>query len=677
MSRSSLAGAVLLAGWLCCQTPSLAQDPAAAASVAAARDAVYPALVNIEAVIERFAEGRVQRSRSAGSGVIVTPEGHVLTNYHVAGRSIRISCTLPNGEVLPAKVLVHDPLTDLSVLQLDLAQRPAGAAALPHAELAAGDDLEVGDVVLAMGNPLALASSMTLGIVSNPARVFADRGRAEVESFDLEDGEPSGLFTRWIQHDALILPGNSGGPLVDLGGRVVGINELGGSGIGFAIPATIARWVLDQTLQGGALVRGWIGITVQPVRALGESSGALVGAVQPNSPADRAGLEPGDLLESLGGEAVDVRFLEQIPEFSRRVALLRPGTKVPLVARRGEQRLELEVVVEPMEAYRGEEREIRSLGITAQEVTRPFAFFHRLPEGVLITGVRPGRAVDAARPRPNVGDVLLELGGRPVSALDHVEEVLRSATASEPLLAQVWRAGERVATVIELKESTSRRWGGELPKAWLGVATQVLTPDLASALGQAGRKGFRVTRVFPGTTAASSGLAVGDLIAEVDGRALTASGLQDAEQLRRRLQEREPGETATLGVLRGGAQLTLEVELEEEPRGAAEAVEVRHEALEVTVRAVALEDRLRELWGPELAGVIVAEATTGGWAHLAGLRVGDLVQKVDGKVVTTPQAFAEAVAAALERGSRAIALLVRRGGRTVFVFIEPAVEEVL
>jgi serine protease Do len=457
---------------------------------------------------------------------------------------------------------------------------------------------------------------------------------------------------------------------------VVGINELGGSGIGFAIPASIARWVLDQTLQGGALVRGWIGIMVQPVRALGESSGALVGAVQPHSPAAKAGLEPGDLLESLAGERVDVRFLEQIPEFSRRVALLRPGAQVPIVVRRGDQRLEVEVAVEPMEPYRGEEREIRSLGITAQEVTRPFAFLHRLPEGVLITGVRPGRPVDAARPRPNVGDVLLELAGQPVATLDQVEQALSSSDAKQ-LLAEVWRAGERVATVIELKESTSRRWGGELPKAWLGVATQVLTPDLASALGEPGRKGFRVTRVFPGTSAARSGLEVGDLIAEVDGRPLTAAGLQDAEQLRRRLQEREPGETASLGVVRGGEQLTLEVELEEEPRGAAEAAEVRHEALEVTVRAVALEDRLRELWGPDLAGVIVAEATTGGWAHLAGLRVGDLVQKVDGQVVKTPEAFAEVVAAALERGASAIALLVRRGGRTVFVFIEPAVEEVL
>lgn len=671
-----LAGVVLLAGLAVAEGPSSAQDQAATASVAAARDAVYPALVNIEAVIERFAEGRVQRSRSAGSGVIVTPQGHVLTNYHVAGRSIRISCTLPNGEVLPAKVLIHDPLTDLSVLQLDLEQRPAGAAALPFAELAAGDDLEVGDVVLAMGNPLALASSMTLGIVSNPARVFADRGRAEVEAFDLEDGEPSGLFTRWIQHDALILPGNSGGPLVDLAGRVVGINELGGSGIGFAIPASIARWVLEQTLEGGALVRGWIGITVQPVRALGETSGALIGAVQPESPAASAGLEPGDLLESLGGEAVDVRFLEQIPEFSRKVALLRPGTRVPVVVRRGDRRLELEIGVEQMEPYRGEEREIRGLGITAQEVTRPFAFLHRLPEGVLITGVRPGRPVDAARPRPNVGDVLLQLAGRPVSTLDQLDDAL-SAVADKQLLAEVWRAGERVATVIELKEATNRRWGGELPKAWLGVATQVLTPDLAGALGEPGRKGFRVTRVFPGTSAARSGLEVGDLIAEVDGRALTASGLQDAEQLRRRLQELEPGETAALVVVRGGRQLTLEVELEEEPRGAAQAAEVRHEALEVTVRAVALEDRLRELWSPDQAGVIVAEATTGGWAHLAGLRVGDLVQKVDGTVVTTPQAFAEAVAAALERGAPAIALLVRRGGRTVFVFIEPAVEEVL
>lgn len=642
-----------------------------ATRVASARDAVYPALVNIETVIERFGEGRVLRSRSAGSGVVVTAEGHVLTNYHVAGRSIRITCTLPSGEILPARVVVHDPLTDLSVLRLDLSRRSAAAPPIPYATLGDSSGLSVGDVVLAMGNPLALASSMTQGIVSNPARVFADRGRAEIESFDLEDGEPTGLFTRWIQHDALILPGNSGGPLVDLSGRVVGINELGGGGIGFAIPATIARWVLEQALDDGQIVRGWLGFSVQPVRTLGLETGALVGSVQEGGPAARAGLAPGDVVIELGGEPAEVKFLEQIPMFSQRVAELRPGSEVELEIQRGDERRSVRIEVERMEPFLGEERELRTLGLTVQQITRPLALLQGLPvEGVLITGVRPGRAVDAARPRPMPGDVLQRLGDHMVVDLASFEKAIEE-NESNRLLVEVWRAGEQLATVIELKENVTRRWGGELPKAWLGLSTQVLTPDLASSLGAAATRGFRVTRVYPGTSAAASGIEVGDLITAVDDRKLEATAPQDAEELRRRLQERDPGETIELVVERKGKEVRLAAVLEEEPRGSVDAKEARREDLEVTVRAIALEDRLRERWSSEEAGVIVAEATTGGWAHLAGLRSGDLVIEVARQPVATPEAFVDEVAARIEAGDSTIPLLVRRRGRTLFVFIEP------
>jgi S1-C subfamily serine protease len=197
-------------------------------NVERAAAAVYPSLVNISAVSQQFSEGRVLRFPSAGSGVIVTPEGHVLTNFHVAGHTTRLRCTLTDGRVLDADVIVHDPLTDLSVLKLRTA---TGAAPLPAAKLATEVQLEVGDPVLALGNPFALSSSVTLGIVSNPRRVFTDFSGSELSDVELEGGETTGWFTQWIQHDALILPGNSGGPLVDLSGQVVGINELGGGGI--------------------------------------------------------------------------------------------------------------------------------------------------------------------------------------------------------------------------------------------------------------------------------------------------------------------------------------------------------------------------------------------------------------------------------------------------------------
>lgn len=673
MALRSIARLVLLVTVISAAAASALQARQAAdpSRVAQARDAVYPALVNIEAIVERFVEGRVQRSRSAGSGVVVTAAGHVLTNYHVAGRSVRLSCTLPSGEIIPARVLVHDPLTDLSVLQLELAKRPPGAPPVPFAELGDSDRLEVGDAVLAMGNPLALASSMTLGIVSNPARVFADRGRADVESFDLEDGEPSGLFTRWIQHDALILPGNSGGPLVDLDGRVVGINELGGSGIGFAIPSRIASWVLSQALDQGELVRGWLGIALQPVEALDRDAGALIGSVQPDAPADRAGLRPGDILLTLDGEPLAVRFVEQIPAVARRIAELVPGSTVQVRFERAGKVSEAALEVERMEPFAGTEEEVRELGGSFEELTGPLALARGLPrQGLLVTGVRPGQALDSARPRPQAGDVLIRIDETPIDSLGALREALGEGSPRR-LLATLWRDGQELATVVELRQSTARRWGGELPKAWLGINTQVLTADLATALGVAGTRGFRISQVLPGTSAAGSGLTVGDVVVAVDDRELTASAPQDAGELRRLLEVRDPGETVELTVLRGGERQAITALLEGEPLGPDRAREARRDELELTVREITLDDRLRERWAPGTTGALVAEATTGGWAHLAGLRSGDLIIEASGRPISGPTELDRVVGELLAAREPVVPLLVRRGRRTVFVFVEP------
>ena len=174
-----------------------------------ARRKVYPALVNISVVARGYTGGRTARFPAAGSGVIVSPAGHVITNFHVAGESVRITCTLSTGEAIPAEIVAPDPETDICILKLRLSERKDAGAPLPFATLGNSDDLRVGDYVLAVGNPLTLSSSMTLGIVSNTKRVFTDFTGTEITELDLS-GHKTGMFTRWIQHDALILPGNSG-----------------------------------------------------------------------------------------------------------------------------------------------------------------------------------------------------------------------------------------------------------------------------------------------------------------------------------------------------------------------------------------------------------------------------------------------------------------------------------
>src|SRR5258708_27753513 len=182
------------------------------AGIETARAKVYPALVNITVVMRFYEGGRAQRTPGGGSGVSVTPEGHVITNYHVAGNTTRIICTLSDGKSIEATVIAHDIPSDLSVLKLRAEKRTGSSVPLPYARLGDSETLRVGEPVIAMGNPLMLSSSLTVGGCSNPKRVLTNFMATEMEEQELDQDQKTGMFTRWIQPDAVILPGNSGGP---------------------------------------------------------------------------------------------------------------------------------------------------------------------------------------------------------------------------------------------------------------------------------------------------------------------------------------------------------------------------------------------------------------------------------------------------------------------------------
>lgn len=642
----------------------------------AARKRVYPALVNITCVTRYFVGGRAQRSPSGGSGVIVTPQGHVLTNYHVAGRATLITCTLPGGETLEADVVAHDPLTDLSVLKLRTNKRTRPRVLFPYAKLGNSDALRVGDTVIALGNPLMLSSSMTLGIVSNTQRVFTDFTGTELEEQELDRGEKTGMFTRWIQHDALILPGNSGGPLVNTRGEVVGINELGGSGVGFAIPSNIAAMVLKEVLAYGRVRRGWLGISILPVEKLGRKTGALVASVSPGSPAEKAGLLPGDILLSLNGKPIHARFFEQVPLVYQCIAAMRPGTKVQIRCLRGGKPRALVATVALMERFVGDEEEIRNMGVTIQELTTAMAQARRLPGmvGVLITGLRPGYPFEGAQPRLAPGDVVLSVGGQPTPNIAAFRRAL-AATKKREIPIAFRRRDEQLVAVVKMPEESSSDASRELPKAWIGIKTQVVTPEIAAALGIPDARGFRVTEVYPGTQASRAGLQVGDVITALNGEALMASRAQDAQDLRRAVEDMSVGEEAELRVLRLiGAErkvLPIKLALEAAPRSDAEAKKLSQKEFEFIAREITPLDRMENRWVKDAEGLIVADVTMGGWAQMAGLRVDDVILSVNG--IPTPNVEALEKAFEIARKSRrsVITIFVRRGYRTHFVFIEP------
>ena len=278
---------------------------------------------------EQFGDD-AQRSSSLGSGVIVSPEGYILTNHHVVEGADEIEIALADGKKLLAKVVGNDPDTDLAVLRVD-------TGSLPAITFGQSDALRVGDVVLAIGNPFGVGQTVTSGIVSGLGRT----------------GLGINTFENFIQTDAAINPGNSGGALIDVQGNLVGINSAiysrtGGSmGIGFAIPVSTAKMVLEQIVRTGSVTRGWIGVEVQEISpALAESlqlpdaNGAIIAGVLRGGPADKAGIKAGDVL--LGIEGKPVAGPQSMLNL---VAGLAPGENAKLRLRRGQEQVEVAVAV--------------------------------------------------------------------------------------------------------------------------------------------------------------------------------------------------------------------------------------------------------------------------------------------------------------------------------------------
>ena len=276
---------------------------------------------------EQFGE---ETQRALGSGVIVSPAGYILTNHHVVEAADEIEIAMSDGKKLLAKVVGIDPETDLAVLRVD-------AENLPAVTFGRSEDLRVGDSVLAIGNPLGVGQTVTSGIVSALGR----------------SGLRINTFENFIQTDAAINQGNSGGALIDARGDLVGINtailsRTGGSmGIGFAIPVSTARQVLEQIVQTGSVTRGWIGVEVQEITPalaesfkLGELRGAIIAGVLRNGPADKAGVKPGDVLL-----LIDDQPVAHPAGMLNMVASLKPGASAKLNLRRQTQDVEVAVTV--------------------------------------------------------------------------------------------------------------------------------------------------------------------------------------------------------------------------------------------------------------------------------------------------------------------------------------------
>ena len=641
-----------------------------------ARDKVFPALVHIRVVTITYWGGKEHKGQSVGSGTIISSKGYVLTNQHVTDNGVKFICTLHDKQEVPAKLIGEDPMTDLAVLQLDLDE--IEDAELPVAEFDDSNELQIGDQVMAMGSPFALSRSVTLGIVSNPMRVFADGSASDdVEEMELEEGQRTGLFTRWIQHDALINPGNSGGPLVNLKGRVVGVNELGGSSMGFAIPSNLARDIADKIIAHGEVPRSWIGVSFKPIDKTGYNKGVLVNSIVSDGPADEAGIEAGDLITAIDGEAVTVRFTEQVPPLHKRFADLPIGSTVKMTYERDAKEHTAEITTRKLQKDRGDEKAFRAWGLTAMEITDKLARDLRLQssDGVLISSIRSGGPAQLAEPAMGFGDIIRAVEGDPIKDLDaflsKYEDVMGRDPVPEHLLISYDRRGQNTLTLIKPKPEDEEDPPREVPKAWIGVATQPILTKLAEQLGHPDRKGFRITRVYPGTEAEKAGLQVGDLIYGLNGKKMEPTTIQDDGLFARFVRRLGIDEKASLHLQRDGETVKVDVPLERTRLTATEARRERNEDFELNVREITFFDRDDRRWDESVQGVLVESAESAGWAGLGGVRKGDLIQEIDGQPIPDIETYREVMKKLAKDQPERVVFVVLRGVRTHYQFIEP------
>lgn len=647
---------------VCAAAPAFAQSRTRA-EIDQAIAAVYPSLVRISVVTTQHSNGRELRLEASGSGTIITPDGYVVTNHHVAGRARRIVCTLFDKQEVPADLIGTDPVSDIAVLKL----RPRSPRTFPVAAFGDSAGLARGDAVLALGSPLALSQSVTLGIVSNTEMIMP---RTMTRGLSL-DGEDVGAIVRWIGHDAAIYPGNSGGPLVNLKGEIVGVNEIS-FGLAGAIPSNLARSVATALMKEGKVRRSWTGVELQPTLSGDERKGALVAWVAEGSPAAAAGVQSGDLLVRVADAPIDVKFAEQLPLVNQVLAGLPLGQPVRVELARASR--SVVVSLEPTErsAAMATPAELRDWGMVGANLTTWEAreMARASTDGVRVDSLRSGGAAEQARPALREDDVIVEVEGKPVRSVADLAAVTRALMADRPrieVLVTLDRGDERRLAVVELSHPRSEPAGVEARKASLPVAVQVLTPALAERLGVSGRSGVRITQVLD----AALPLRVGDIVLAIDGSAVKATSPTDEEVFAAALRQYAVGSTVTLTVHRGGAEMPVEARLRAAPRQAREMR--RYEDVNFGFRARELADS--DLEDPRLRGaaqgIIVDAVEQGGWAALARLYTGDIIMTVDDKPVTDVDSLAALLKATADAQRTSVVFKVRRGVRTLFVELEP------
>ncbi len=394
--------------------PAIARYPDFRQIVQQAKDKVFPAVVYIRVVSESTESGKRVLQESSGSGVIVSTEGHVLTNWHVVEKAQTVRCLLSDGRHATADILGSDKDTDLAVIKLVMEE---GFGEVPFAVLGDSTTLREGDFVMTMGAPWGMDRSVAIGIVSSMSRYL----------------DSVSEYSLWIQTDAAINPGNSGGPLVNTAGEVVGINTRGAAGmadgLGFSIPTPTIEIVMPQLRDAGHVTWSWTGLQLQALSDFNRDiyfpfdRGVIVSETDTDSPAREAGIQARDRIVRIGDESVTAQRVNDLPAIRRRLGLLAKGEPTTIELVRGEETLIVELVPREKGQVEGEELALERWDFTVKSINQfdnPDLYFFK-KAGVFVYGVKwPGNAGSVGLGR---GDILLKIDNDPVETIADVKAI--------------------------------------------------------------------------------------------------------------------------------------------------------------------------------------------------------------------------------------------------------------
>ncbi|MDA3799702.1 MAG: trypsin-like peptidase domain-containing protein [Kiritimatiellae bacterium] len=452
--RTVYKSALLLAAFLISSISSVANETGIEVLdfrnvIKQSKDKVFPSVVYIKCVRDSYEKGEKAAHQVSGSGVLISADGEILTNWHVIDKATEIRCLLFNGQHFTAKLVGKDKDIDLALIKLDY----EGKDGLPYSSLGNSDKLGEGDFVIAMGAPFGLTRSVSIGIISCTSRYL----------------ERLSQYSLWLQTDASINPGNSGGPLVNTDGEVVGINTLGimyGGNMAFAVPSTTIKEILPRLREHGSIKWSWTGIEVQSINDFdrdmyfGGTNGVIVSSTEKSSPAKLVGIQNGDRIIKINDVPINGITEESLPAIRRKLGLLPVNIPAELLVLRDNKELIISLIPREKGDVEGKDFDAERWDMTVKNINQfdnPSLYFHK-KTGIFIYSIkRPGNAGNAGF---NRNDIISKINGKDITSIKDIktcyQESLDNIDENPRILFVILRNGARRQLVLNISQDYNK-----------------------------------------------------------------------------------------------------------------------------------------------------------------------------------------------------------------------------